>query len=455
MDSMNMSDIPTIFYRPIGPVIPASGRAPVPSGKILTDWIHLVQVLEPSKNTETDHMLEFGDSAVTGQPSDELFEKVERAKREWEATVDSLPELVCLIDRTGCVIRANRIIEEWQIGQVHHVKGRQLHELLHPACQDAHCYCERLIQQSVACTAQDEPVQQEIYDPILKRHVHIHTHPIRSAVDEIDSTIVVVVRDVTERKQIEQDRERLIADLNAYAHSVAHDLKNPVGVIIGFADVLERDLNTCSPREIAEMVQAISRSGQKLNRIIDELLLFAQVQNAAVETGPLNMAAVVAETLFRLSPLQTDYHAEISVPTSWPVASGYAQWVEEVWVNYIGNALKYGGQPPQVQIGSDLQPDGFVRFWVRDNGDGIPPETCAQLFAPFARFAPTRAAGHGLGLSIVQRIVEKLGGQVGVESAGKPGQGSLFYFTLPTADTRQMRNGDPTKKAGATISPPL
>jgi signal transduction histidine kinase len=86
-----------------------------------------------------------------------------------------------------------------------------------------------------------------------------------------------------------------------------------------------------------------------------------------------------------------------------------------------------------VEIGSDLQPDGLLRFWVRDNGNGISRDICAQLFAPFARFAPIRAAGHGLGLSIVQRIVEKLGGQVGVESDGTPGMGSLFYFTLPAA----------------------
>ena len=73
----------------------------------------------------------------------------------------------------------------------------------------------------------------------------------------------------------------------------------------------------------------------------------------------------------------------------------------------------------------------MVRFWVRDNGTGIPPEQQARLFTPFTRLAQARATGHGLGLSIVQRIVEKLGGQVGVES--QPGQGSLFSFTLPTS----------------------
>jgi two-component system sensor histidine kinase/response regulator len=79
----------------------------------------------------------------------------------------------------------------------------------------------------------------------------------------------------------------------------------------------------------------------------------------------------------------------------------------------------------------ETRPDGMVRFWVKDNGPGIPPEAQARLFTPFTRLDQARARGHGLGLSIVRRIVEKLGGQAGVESAA--GQGSLFYFTLPAA----------------------
>jgi signal transduction histidine kinase len=378
-------------------------------------------------------MPEFDDSTLTKQTSDDLFQKVERAKREWESTVDSLPDLVCLIDRQGRVIRANRIVEEWQIGRVDLIKGRLLHELLHPACQDPACYCDLLIKQSLALAGQGGGVECDAYDPNLKRHVHVHTHPVKDSDDEIASTIVVVVRDITERKQIEQERERLIADLNAYARTVAHDLKNPVGVIIGFADMLERDLSTLSPQEISNFVQAISRSGQKLIGIIDELLLFAQVQSAEVETGPLDMAAIVAEALFRLSHLRAEYRAEVSLPESWPLAVGYAQWIEEVWVNYISNAMKYGGRPPRVELGSDRQPDGSLRFWVRDNGDGIPHDAHVRLFAQFSRFAPSRASGHGLGLSIVQRVVEKLGGQVGVVSDGVPGAGSLFYFTLPPA----------------------
>jgi two-component system sensor histidine kinase/response regulator len=120
------------------------------------------------------------------------------------------------------------------------------------------------------------------------------------------------------------------------------------------------------------------------------------------------------------------------LPKTWPVALGYGPWVEEVWVNYLSNGLKYGGQPPRVELGATAQPDGQVCFWIRDNGSGIPPEAQTRLFTPFTRLDQVRAEGHGLGLSIVRRIVEKLGGQVGVKS--EAGQGSVFTFTLPAAN---------------------
>ncbi|MBS1245781.1 MAG: two-component hybrid sensor and regulator, partial [Chloroflexi bacterium] len=83
--------------------------------------------------------------------------------------------------------------------------------------------------------------------------------------------------------------------------------------------------------------------------------------------------------------------------------------------------------------GAEAQPDGIVCFWVRDHGPGILPEDQARLFTPFTRLDQVQVKGHGLGLSIVRRIVEKLGGQVGVES--QVGQGSTFSFTLPSAPT--------------------
>jgi two-component system sensor histidine kinase/response regulator len=84
-----------------------------------------------------------------------------------------------------------------------------------------------------------------------------------------------------------------------------------------------------------------------------------------------------------------------------------------------------------VQLGAEVQADGMIRFWVRDNGPGIPEDAQTKLFVEFSRLDAVRAEGHGLGLSIVRRIIERLGGRVGVES--QSGEGSLFYFTLPPA----------------------
>jgi two-component system sensor histidine kinase/response regulator len=136
------------------------------------------------------------------------------------------------------------------------------------------------------------------------------------------------------------------------------------------------------------------------------------------------MAWVVKNVRDRLSHMINEHQARLDLPESWPDAIGYAPWLEEVWANYISNALRYGGQPPRVELGASTQPDGMVRFWTRDNGPGLPPEAHARLFAPLNPINPMNTQGHGLGLSIVLRIVEKLGGQVGLES--EAGQGNLF-----------------------------
>ena len=142
------------------------------------------------------------------------------------------------------------------------------------------------------------------------------------------------------------------------------------------------------------------------------------------------MAEVVDNVIRRLDQLITRARAKIEAPDHWPIALGRAVWVEEVFENYISNAIKYGGQPPHIQLGADVNSDSSIRFWVQDNGCGVKPEEQAQLFKPFSQLHK-RGMGHGLGLSIVRHIVERMGGQTGVESI--PGRGSRFYFTLSQA----------------------
>jgi signal transduction histidine kinase len=146
------------------------------------------------------------------------------------------------------------------------------------------------------------------------------------------------------------------------------------------------------------------------------------------------MADVIAQVQHRLALMIEEYQAVIQLPASWPVAVSYVPWLEEIWANYLSNGLKYGGLPPVLELGFDQLEGRFIRFWVRDNGPGLDKEAQRKLFTPFTRLHQNQTEGHGLGLSIVQRIVDRLGGQVGVES--NPGEGSLFYFTLPQADEK-------------------
>ena len=253
--------------------------------------------------------------------------------------------------------------------------------------------------------------------------------PVRDRDGEI-THFVAVKEDVTDRKLMEEERERLISELDAFAHTVAHDLKNPLSAVLGFAELLTAEGVKLNSKDVDESLQSIYQSAKKMHSIIEELLLLAGVRKTEVEARPVDMASVVSGALQRLSYMTQEYGPEVILPRQWPVALGYGPWIEEVWANYLSNAMKYGGKPPRLELGADTL-DGKVRFRVRDNGPGLTPEQQARLFTPFTRLHQVRATGQGLGLSIVRRIMEKLGGEAWVES--EPGKGSTFGFTLPRA----------------------
>jgi PAS domain S-box-containing protein len=276
---------------------------------------------------------------------------------------------------------------------------------------------------------------------------------------------LIVLRDITARKDMEKDLRAYTVELEArneeldtFAHTVAHDLKIPLTSLIGYTHFLRRRFVGVFPEEAQDYLDIIQRNGLKMTNIIDELLLLASIHVEDIRLVPLDMRTIVSEAQRRLADVVEEAHAALIIPEVWPTAWGYAAWIEEVWVNYISNALKYGGRPeegipPRVELGFDAayEVEGYevddehdqtghldlsstdtmeiVRFWVRDNGPGIPPAERSQLFTKFTRLGQVQTKGHGLGLSIVRRIARKLGGDVGVES--EMGEGSLFWFTLP------------------------
>lgn len=371
----------------------------------------------------------------------ESLEQIERAKRQWESTVDSLPQLVCLLDDRGRIVRANRTVQAWGLCDVVEVRGRLVHALLHPVCSDPDCPQAAFWRSAWARLAEGQPAECEYMDSALHRYLSVRALPFLarpSAGDEERTPFAVaIIDDITDRRQAEEALRSRTAELqarneelDAFARTVAHDLKDPLNLIAGFASVLQQCHAEMSEEELQRTTQVIVDSGLRMSTLIDELLLLAGVRAMDVQTTSLDMANIVGEAMQRLAHLIDQAEAEVIVPETWPAAIGYAPWVEEVWVNYLSNAIKYGGRPPRVELGAVLQED-VVRFWARDNGFGLTEEEQDHLFRVFTRLAPVRAAGSGLGLTIVLRIVEKLGGQVGVES--QVGQGSVFSFTLLAA----------------------
>lgn len=241
----------------------------------------------------------------------------------------------------------------------------------------------------------------------------------------------------TNRKLVSEieKREKLIEDLDAFAHTVAHDLRNSLSSIFSASEIMEEIIKLNDKNLLCELSNLINHSANKSIQITHELLLLATTDKTEVERKPLDMALIFDEAKKQMADLLKNSNAEIKEPDHWPTSLGYAPWIEEVWSNYISNAVKYGGTPPKIEVGADILHNGKVCFWVKDNGKGLSKDEQNRLFKKFVRLHPQRADGYGLGLSIVKKIIEKLEGKVGVEN-NKDGNGSKFYFVLPTEQNK-------------------
>ncbi len=252
------------------------------------------------------------------------------------------------------------------------------------------------------------------------------------------------------------EKKELIDELDAFAHTVAHDLSNPLLIINGRLDLLATMVGNSADAALLKQVEEASTSARRLKNILEELLVLSGVRSQTVTPRPLDMGVIVGESIESLANIINAQSARVTRPEAWPAALawpnsslsssasgvtrpeawpaalGHGPWVVEVWVNYISNALKYGGPSPQIILGGERSADGAsARFWVEDSGPGLDEAAQERMFVPFTRITTVRANGHGLGLSIVRRIIEKLHGRVGVES--RPGAGARFWFELPTS----------------------
>lgn len=282
-----------------------------------------------------------------------------------------------------------------------------------------------------------------------------------------------VTHDITRQKEFENSLERMAAELEtrvaertaqlestvaelrrkndeveAFVYIVSHDLRAPLVNVQGFVRELEQscaslksNLATCSlqahereafytilDEEIAGALHYISASSAKFERLIDALLGLSRQGRQVYQMAPVDVRELVAGTVATLQKLLAEAGASIRVGVL-PAATADLTALGQVFSNLIANSIKYRSplRPLEVEVGGDLE-TGSARFWVRDNGLGVPESGKARLFQVFQRLHPAHASGEGMGLAIAHCIVERHGGKIWAES--REGEGATFFFTL-------------------------
>ena len=220
--------------------------------------------------------------------------------------------------------------------------------------------------------------------------------------------------------------------LEAFVYSIAHDLRAPLRSMEGFATMLLEEGGATLSERAQDYAGRISKSAQFMDQLLQDLLAFSQIGQQQLELSSVNLERLVQQTLSHLEKEIAETRARVEAVPPWPAVRAQEQILGQVFNNLITNALKFvaPGAHPKVRL-SATETAEWVRVWVEDNGIGVAPEYHEQLFRIFTRLHGEEYPGTGIGLAIVQKGVERMGGRVGVEST--PGQGSRFWVELQKA----------------------
>jgi PAS domain S-box-containing protein len=235
--------------------------------------------------------------------------------------------------------------------------------------------------------------------------------------------------------------QQTVTDLEAFTYTIAHDLRAPLRAQRGYANLLIEEFGEALGETGRGYAQSIAIAAERLDALVRDLLTLARLSREALDFAPLDLGHTAREVLEALAPEIQSQKAVVSVEQPLLPVVGHSRLLNQVLHNLLSNAIKFvkPGASPEVQLATEKR-DEWVRLWVKDNGLGIAPEYQEQIFEAFQRLHNmAEYPGTGIGLAIVKKATERMGGRVGVES--KPGMGSRFWVELPGA------------AAGARVSP--
>jgi len=385
---------------------------------------------------------------------------VERSRSEAElrksnallnAIFESAPDAMLLVGADGRIVRANNGAARVFGFGIEEIAGKSVDDLI------PRRYRENHIRRRLAFAAQPHPRAMgsgmELFglrSDGSEFPVDVMLGPLRT---DGSMTVICVVRDITERKHAEEAIRRLNAeleqrveqrtaqlsaanrDLEAFSYSSSHDLRAPLRAISGFAQILARRERESLTEEGRHHLDNIVEASAHMGRLLDDLLNYARLGRRAVNLQPVALAELLAQAAKHLAPRVSEAGAELVIPRGLPAIESDPTLLGQALGNLIDNALRYHRRdvPPRVEFACKLDA-GHATLTVTDNGIGIPAEHFDKIFNPFQRLhSQEQYPGTGIGLAIVAKAVEMLGGRIWVESA--VGAGSRFFVELPLQKT--------------------
>jgi PAS domain S-box-containing protein len=375
---------------------------------------------------------------ITGLALAAAVAERERAAERFRVLVQAAPEAIVMVDQAGRIAQLNPQMERLFGYSRDELLGEQVERLVPRPFQSEHhlhrtgFYVEPQVRAMGA--------GRDLFG--LRKNgsefpVEIGLGPI---ITDEGTFVIAVIVDITERKQTEavarqyaEDLARSNADLEQYAYVASHDLQEPLRMVTGYCDLLQRRYKGRLDKDADDFIDFAVEGANRMRALVQDLLAYARVSGESTQTEQVDCNQAFERALANLKGAVKDSNALVT-SSRLPAVNADASQIEQLFQNLIANSIKFrGAESPVIQLGAEGR-NGSWLFSVSDNGIGVETRHSERVFEMFQRLHRRQDyAGTGVGLAICKKIVERHGGRIWLKS--QPGEGSTFYFTLPRSQS--------------------
>ncbi|MGO4880341.1 MAG: ATP-binding protein [Bryobacteraceae bacterium] len=353
------------------------------------------------------------------------LQEAEDERQRFRFMAESMPQKIFAASATGESVYLNKLWMDFTGLTFDQIRDWGWVQFIHPDdLEDG----MRAWQQSIAT---GEPLQMTSRfrraDGVYRWHLN-RARPMRNAEGQITLWIGSST-EIHEQKEREEELRRANDDLQQFAYSASHDLQEPIRNVAVYSEIVARRYHHLLDDDGRLYLGFLTESGRRLATLVNDLLAYARASRAELSQSVVDASVALEDALSSLTESMRESHATVTYDPLPQVHMSEAH-LQQLFQNLVGNALKYRDTVPPIIHISAVGQGGFWRFSVEDNGIGIDPQYKEKIFGVFKRLHHDRKySGTGIGLAICQRVVERYGGRIWVES--EPGNGSTFFFTIP------------------------